>query len=324
MLVSASERPTPIADQTTWKDRRVLITGGTGFLGQRLTHRLVASQACVAITVCEHDSPDRIAALPRQVTRCTGDVRDLNQMSQAVRAVEPEIIFHLAAVGVNDPFIAEEAALEVNLHGTLNTLQAVRMSSADPTFRVRRIVVAGTSYEYGSDGRLDPGNVYAASKVAAWAFCRMHYRVHGTPVVIARPFNAYGPGQTGRALIPAAIRAALNGEDFPTTPGEQRRDFVHVDDIVDGFLAFATAPGIEGESLDLGTGRTTSVRAVVEQIYQLCKGSGKPKIGALPYRPGVVWELGADAKRTHRLTSWQARIGLPEGLKQTIKAFSTD
>ena len=170
---------------------------------------------------------------------------------------------------------------------------------------------------------LDPGNVYAASKVAAWAFCRMHYRAHGTPVVIARPFNVYGPGQTGRALIPAAIQAALNDEDFPTTPGEQRRDFVHVDDIVDGFMAVATAPDIEGESLDLGTGQTTSVRELVELIYALCKGRGKPKIGALPYRPGVVWELGADAERTRRLTNWQARIGLEEGLEHTIEAFAT-
>jgi nucleoside-diphosphate-sugar epimerase len=183
-------------------------------------------------------------------------------------------------------------------------------------------VVTGTSYEYGPGGKLDPGNVYAASKVAAWAFCRTHYRAYGVPVVIVRPFNVYGPGQLERALVPAAIRAALNGEDFPATPGEQRRDFVYVDDVMDGLLAAAVAPGIEGESLDLGTGQTTSVRELIERIFQLCEGRGKPKLGALPYRPGVVWELCADAERTYALTGWRAKTALEEGLRRTIEAFS--
>jgi nucleoside-diphosphate-sugar epimerase len=148
----------------------------------------------------------------------------------------------------------------------------------------------------------------------------MHYRAYGTPVVVARPFNAYGPGQDQRALIPSAIRAALIGEDFPITPGEQRRDFIFVTDVIDGLLEVATAHGIEGKSLDLGTGHATSVRDVVERVFSLCGGGGKPQVGALAYRPGVIWELVADADRTEQLTGWRAKIGLEEGLKATIKA----
>jgi UDP-glucose 4-epimerase len=321
--VSSSNHKAPVQEQQIWKDRRVLIIGGTGFLGQRLTSRLVEQQAAVAVTVFENDAPDVIARLPQQAHPYAGDVRDIDRISQIVRDVEPEIVYHLAAVGVNDPFIAEETALEVNVQGTLNTLRAVRLTGCDLSNPIMRIVVAGTSYEYGSNGSLDPGNVYAASKVAAWAFCRMHFRAYGTPVVIARPFNVYGPGQSARALVPAAIRAALGGEDFPATPGEQRRDFVHVDDIMDGLLAVAVAPGIEGDSLDLGTGQTTSVRELIELIFELCEGRGRPRLGALPYRPGVVWELCADAEQTYALTGWRAKTGLLEGLKHTIEAFST-
>jgi nucleoside-diphosphate-sugar epimerase len=118
------------------------------------------------------------------------------------------------------------------------------------------------------------------------------------------------------------MRAALSGQDFPTTPGEQRRDFVYVDDVIRGFLALATADGIEGESLDVGTGQATPVRAVVERIFALVEGSGRPQIGVLPYPPGLVWESVADARRTQQLTGWQAVTSLDEGLDMTLKAMS--
>jgi nucleoside-diphosphate-sugar epimerase len=272
--------------------------------------------ARVTVALCDDDDPARIAALPQEIDCRNGDVRFFGQMRQLIEQVAPGFVFHLAAVGVNDPFIAEETALQVNLYGTLNILQAVLQAGGG---QVKRVVVAGTSYEYGRSGQLDPGNIYAASKVAAWAFCRMYYRAYGMPVAVARPFNVYGPGQTLRALVPAAFQAALSGQNFPMTPGEQRRDFIYIDDVIDGFLAAAATAGIEGESLDLGTGQATAVRAVVERIFALCGGAGQPSIGALPYRPGVVWETVADADRTQRLTGWSATIGLVEGLELTIQ-----
>lgn len=306
----------------------MLVTGGTGFLGQHLTRRLVGLGARVAVALRDGAramlTHARAVALPLEVDCRDGDVRNYGQMRRLVEAVAPEIIFHLAAVGATAPFIAEEMALRVNLYGTLNLLRAVQRGQAGD---VKRVVVVGTSYEYGAGGALDPGNVYAASKVAAWAFCRMYYRAHGTPVVVARPFNVYGPGQDERALIPSAIRAALSSQDFPTTPGEQRRDFLYVSDLIEGFLALALTEGIEGESLDLGTGVATPVREVVERIFALVAELGatsavaRPQIGALPYRPGVVWELVADADRTAQLTGWRAQTELDRGLRSTIKSF---
>jgi nucleoside-diphosphate-sugar epimerase len=296
-----------------WTDRRVLVTGGTGFLGQHLTRRLVERGAKVTVTLCDSDGPEQIATLPQKVGRLDGDVRHEEQMQWVIETVAPDTVFHLAAVGVNDFFIAAEVALQVNLHGTLNLLRAVQRAG------VRRIVVAGTCYEYGEGSALDPGNVYAASKVAAWAFCRMHYRAFGTPVVVVRPFNVYGPGQDERALIPSAIRAALSGQDFPTTPGEQQRDFIYVDDLIEGFLCVALADGVEGQSLDLGTGQATAIREVARRIFDLVGVPERLQVGALPYRPGVVWELVADAARTTRLTGWRAQVGLEQGLRATIE-----
>jgi UDP-glucose 4-epimerase len=311
-----------------WTHRRVLVTGGTGFLGQHLTRRLVGLGAQTTVALRDDVESRKRVVLPKEVNLQCGDVRNYDQMYRLVEAVAPDIIFHLAAVGTNDPFIAEEKALQVNLHGTLNLLRAVQGSSTGRADRVRRIVVAGTCYEYGDGGRLDPGNVYAASKVGAWAFCRMYYRAHGTPVVVARPFNIYGPGQNERALIPSAIRAALSGRSFPMTRGEQQRDFLYIDDLVEGLIMLALAKGIEGESIDLGTGEATPVRDVVERIFTLVGEAGLtpvvawPQIGALPYRPGVIWELVANADRTARLTGWRAKTGLDKGLQITIKAMT--
>ena len=102
------------------------------------------------------------------------------------------------------------------------------------------------------------------------------------------------------------------------TPGEQERDFIYVDDVVEGMLAAAEAPGIEGQSLDLGTGRVSAVREVVERIWTMTRARGRMLLGALPYRVGEVMHLSADADRTARLTGWRARVGLEEGLRRTI------
>jgi UDP-glucose 4-epimerase len=304
-----------------WTDARVLITGGTGFLGRYLTRRLVNAGARVTLGLRDGAGPENRAPVPEEVILRDGDVRNYGQIYRLVAQSDPQYIFHLAAVGVTDPFVAEESALRVNVHGTLNLLRATRQAGQHQGCRV---IMAGTSYEYGEEGEIDPGNVYAASKVAAWAFCRMYYRAHGLPVIVARPFNVYGPGQDPRALIPSAIRAALEGQDFPTTPGEQLRDFVYVDDVIAGLLAIATVDGIDGHSLDLGTGRATAVREVVERVFALVNGQGFPRIGALPYRPGTIWKQVADARRTAAMTGWRAKAELERGLRSTIEAMRCD
>ena len=243
------------------------------------------------------------------------DVRAAAAVRAVVAEAAPQVVFHLAAAGVTDPGVDPALALAVNAGGTVRMLEALRERD------VWRVVLAGTCYEYGAretvEG-LDPFNAYAASKVAAWAFGRMYWRVHGLPIVTVRPFQVYGPGQIPHTLIPAAIRAALAGEDFPMTPGEQERDFIYVEDVVEGMLAAAQAPGIEGQSLDLGTGQAHTIRHVVERVWAITAAQAHILAGALPYRPAEVMRLTADADRTARLTGWRARVGLDDGLRRTI------
>jgi nucleoside-diphosphate-sugar epimerase len=278
--------------------RRVLVTGAAGFIGQRLVRALVNVGASVA-AISE--------------SRC--DVRDAEAVRDAVAEADPEDVFHLAAVGVADSHVDPALALAVSAGGTLNLLEALRERE------IHRVVLVGTCYEYGArettEG-LDPFNAYAASKVAAWAFGRMYWRVYGTPIVVVRPFQVYGPGQPLHTLVPAAVRAALLGDDFPMTAGEQARDFIYVDDVVDGMLAAAAASGLEGHSLDLGTVRVHTVRDAVARVWHLTNARWRMQPGALPYRPGEVMRLSADAERTAHLTGWRARVELADGLARTI------
>jgi UDP-glucose 4-epimerase len=297
----------------------VLVTGAGGFIGQRLVRRLVQAGARVWAGLAPDEAPERVAALSAQVERSVFDLRDPLAVLAAVDEVAPWVVLHLAAVGVTNPKVNPALALTVNAGGTVHLLEALKERD------VERVVLVGTCYEYGareSVEGLDPFNAYAASKVAAWAFGRMYWRVHGLPVVTVRPFQVYGPGQPAHTLVPAAIDAALAGRDFPMTPGEQERDFIFVEDVVAGILAAAEAPGIEGKSLDLGNGRVHSARQVVERIWAMTEAQGQVLPGALPYRTSVVMHSVADADRTARLTGWRATTTLEEGLRQTIQSYA--
>lgn len=307
-----------------WAGKRVLITGATGFIGRCLIRRLAEAGAEVWAGVYPGEPPERTADLPPQVEHVSLDVQDAQSVRRAVESAIPDLVFHLAAVGVTDPGVDPALALAVNAGGTVHLLEALRRRD------VQRVVLAGTCYEYGASQQLavngqqlvveglDPFNAYAASKVAAWAFGRMYWQAHGLPAVTVRPFQVYGPGQPAHTLIPAAIRAALTGENFQMTPGEQERDFIYVEDIVEGMLAAAQAPGIEGQSLDLGTGQVYTIREAVERIWTITEARGHILAGALSYRTGEVMRLVANADLTARLTSWRARVGLEEGLRRTI------
>ena len=161
-------------------------------------------------------------------------------------------------------------------------------------------------------------NHYAASKAAAWQICRMYALTQNWPVVGATIFQAYGPGQPGNNLIPAALAAAKAGRDFPMTAGSQQRDWIYVDDVIDGLMALLNKGLAVGSSVDLGSGRVTSIAEVVRQIYATVGGQGRPMIGALPSRPGEEQVQVADAKRTKVLIGWEANVDLEGGLRRII------
>lgn len=257
--------------------------------------------------------PPPLQAIRPQLHVVYADLRNFQLTSRAVAEAEPTHVIHLAAAGVTDPFLGLDTALRHNLTGTLNLSRAC----FEKRQGVQQLIVARTPGERTSM------NVYAASKAAAWNFCEMYGRTHHWPIHGAMVYQAYGPRQSRRNLVPAAITAALAGQDFPTTRGTQQRDWLFVGDLVAGLWAMLGATLAPAETVEFGSGTTASVAQVVTQIYELVGGGGRPLIGALPSRPGEEAIQQANTERTLAQINWRATTSLATGLAQTIHSYQT-
>lgn len=294
----------------------ILVTGATGFIGRHLVRCLVERGQAVTILVREaygmgEPLPQPLATLRPQLRAVYADLRNARLTVRAVEEAAPEQIVHLAAAGATDPFLPINDALRNNLQGTLNLVQAAFAK----TFATQQLIVARTP------GERNAMNVYAASKAAAWNFCQMYARTEEWPIHGAMIFQAYGPGQPEKTLIPSAFAAALAGDDFPMTSGEQERDWVYVQDVVDGLMAMIGCGLRPGTTVELGTGQATSVAEVVHQIYRLASCGGRPRPGALPDRPGETAVQTAGVEHTAALIGWRAKHSLSRGLQLVLDAL---
>lgn len=298
---------------------RILITGGTGFIGRHLVEALVKQERDELFLLVREKYglgeplPEPLAFYREKLQLVYADLRTFSLTVRAVQAAAPEIVVHLAAEGALDPFLPVETAVRHNVTGTLNLLRAC----FEKSFSTGRFIIARTP------GEIETINSYAASKAAAWQFCRMYAHTQQWPVVGAMIFQCYGAGQSSQALIPAALAAARAGRDFPMTGGAQTRDFIHVSDVASGLIALLRAEELPaGETVDLGSGEPTTIGTAVETIYKLVGQGGRPQLGVLPTRPGERPQPIADLAHTQALINWQPQLTLPEGLKQLLNTLA--
>ena len=163
-------------------------------------------------------------------------------------------------------------------------------------------------------------NTYATSKLAAWDFCTMYAQNNQWPIAGGMIYQCYGPRQSTKTLVSAAISRAMAHEDFPMTAGTQEKDWVYIDDVVHAFEAMVMADRLPlAETIHIGTGQSHSVAEVAQLIYNLAESHGRPLIGVLPNRPGEAAVQKAPITRTQQvLANWTPKTDLATGLKQTI------
>lgn len=251
-----------------------------------------------------------------------GDIRDYESVLQAAKDVD--VIFHLAAlVGIPYSYHSPRSYLQTNIEGTLNVLEAARRHETE------RLVCTSTSEVYGSalyvpideNHLLQGQSPYSATKIAADKITESYHRSFGLPVSIARPFNAYGPRQSSRAVIPTIITQALAQSSVKLGNLHTTRDFNFVSDTVEGFIAIAEAPAATGKTLNIGSGAETSIRELTEAIFDLIGTKCSVDIEEQRLRPEAseVDRLCADSSLLRQLTSWEPRVPLREGLAQTVE-----
>jgi NAD dependent epimerase/dehydratase len=307
--------------------RRVLVTGAGGFIGGHLTERLVTDGADVRALV-RYNSRDQHGSLDAldpdvkaHIDVRAGDLRDLESVQAAIAGVE--IVLHLGAqIAIPYSYVNPRDFFETNVLGTLNVAQAALAEG------VERVVQTSTSEVYGSaqtvpiteEHPLEAQSPYAASKIASDKLMDSFNRSHELGVVVLRPFNTFGPGQSARAVIPTIISQALAGGPVRIGSLDPRRDMTYVADTAAGFVAAATSPGVDGRTIQLGTGHDVSVGDILELIGELLGRELEVETDPARIRPArsEVQRLISSPALAGELLGWRPEIDLREGLGRTI------
>lgn len=310
-------------------DTLVLVTGADGFIGSHLTE-LLLSEGYRVRALSYYNSFNNWGWLEgihsdRLEVVC-GDVRDPGFCRHIARGVDT--IFHLAAlIAIPYSYVAPDSYVDTNVKGTLNICQAARDAN------VRRVIVTSTSEVYGTARYVpideahprQPQSPYSASKIGSDAIALSFHNAFELPVVVARPFNTYGPRQSARAIIPAIISQIAAGKSVikvgDLTP---TRDFNYVTDTARGFLALARAEGIEGREINIATGTEVTMRHTLELIAELMGRDVEYVTDAERLRPAgsEVFRLCGDNTLIESLTPWRPEVTLREGLSRTIEWFT--
>jgi CDP-glucose 4,6-dehydratase len=325
-----------------WLGKNVLITGINGFIGGNLARLLVASGASVygLMRNAKHDTLLYYEGLDERVTLIEGCLTDRDLLARIISEEQINAVFHLAAqveigVGITNPYLT----FETNIKGTYCLLEAVRQCPQT----VKSVVVASSDKAYGSypqsdmpykeDYPLRPRYPYDISKACADMIAQSYANeIYSLPVVVTRFCNIFGPGQLNfSALIPDSVRACLgHGSFVPRGNGQQVRDFIFVEDVVDLYLRIGEALGTDpaafrGQIYNAGTNTPRSVREVLEMIY-LHSGRAREFKEILAMMKGreTVGEIDCqymDFAKVNRDFGWAPRHSFEEGIAATIEWF---
>ena len=286
---------------------RVLVTGASGMIGRAVLDVLGTDTDVHAVS--RQPQPSRPGVTWWQV-----DLAEPGATTRLVQEVAPDIVIHLAGE------VRGERSIDV-VDSTLraNLVSSVELLETATRLRCRRVVMSGSLLEepVGSAQAIPP-SPYGASRWAASAYARMFHALFETPAVILRPSFAYGPGQERTKLVPHVITKLLSGESPELSSGERMLDLVFSMDVAEAYVAASTAGGVDGATIDIGVGRLTSVREVVETIVELLGPTpGTPAFGRVRVRP-LEQEIHVDPDVAAAALGWRARTPFVEGLRRTI------
>jgi NAD dependent epimerase/dehydratase len=316
------------------KNKRVLVTGADGFIGSHLTEALVAHGADVRAFVYYNSFNswgwlDTVEpATVSQLDIFAGDIRDSNGVREAMKGID--VVLHLAAlIAIPFSYHSPDSYVDTNVKGTLNVVQAAKDLGTE------RVVVTSTSEVFGTAQYVpidekhprQPQSPYSATKIGADAIAESFYRSFDVPVVIARPFNTYGPRQSARAIIPTIITQLMSGaEEIRLGSLTPTRDLNYVTDTARGFIELAECDAAVGRDVNMGSGREIAIGDLAELLISIIRPTATIASDEQRFRPekSEVERLLADSTLMTQLTGWTPAFTLEDGLRRTVEWFSDE
>lgn len=299
-------------------DKRVLVTGGTGFIGSHVAMRLEREGAVVGLLArnASRNLPSRGSF---QAIDC--DLRDAAATPQLIAEFRPEVILHFAAqADGREHFGQSHACLDTNLGGVINLLEGLRLCGSGTLVYGDSCKVYGNAdVPYRESTPTAPASSYAIAKVAGWQFCQLYQRLHGLRVVSVRPTLIFGPRQKFN-LVSCVVDCVMKGKDaINLDGGRQTRDPLYIDDAVEAWTAVVRRHrALSGRVINIGGGMEIAVADIARTILELM-GADIPIVEAPEQaRPTEMWRSYCDNAEAEQALAWRPKVDLREGLRRTI------
>jgi len=306
------------------ENKRILVTGGTGFIGSRLVEKLVSLNADVSVLTRKDSNLWRLDQVRDKISIHQVDFLNPSDLKETLEKLNPEVVFHtLADIRVKrDPELLSHM-IENNFQTTLNLIGGLNKE------KLELFINFGTCEEYG-DGKVPfeetfkeiPSSPYSLSKVLGTYLSAYLAKIEDFPIVTVRPFLTYGPKQINNQLMPFMIRSMIKGEKVNSGKMEQTRDFIHVDDVVSALVKIPGSEIKKGEIMNICSGKETEIKTVVKKICELTGRSFEEYIDtSAPYRIGEMMNFYGSNKKAMEILNWAPEISFDVGLKETIEWY---
>ena len=303
---------------------KALITGASGFVGSNLTRKLIQDNYDIHILTQPSFDNWRIKDLLPKLNNYSVDLSEAEKLKELIKQIKPDVIFHLAAVGVfGGVSPSEEKLINVNFLGTVNLINACN----DIDYKC--FINTGSSSEYGPKDKpmketdiCEPINTYGISKLAALLYGKFIAQTKNKPIIGLRLFSPFGPFDDAQRLIPSVIIGTLQNEKILLSNPKGVRDFIFIEDIVNAYLkCINLASQFKGEIFNLGSGKESSVSEVVEAVGQITNTKSEIQWRKIPPRPWDTPHWQADINKISDCLKWKPKYSLKQGLEETIKWF---
>jgi len=299
------------------RHNQLLVVGSAGFIGQHVVKK--ALKHGFNITALSKNDCSAIDKLDG-VTYLSADIRNKESLMARLEGKVFDYVINLGGYVDHANYSnGGSEVYDVHFNGVRNLVDCTDKS------KIKGFVQIGSSDEYGNNSapqsetqREAPISPYSCAKVASTYFLQTLYKTEKFPAVILRPFLVYGPGQGEERFIPQVIKGCMNNQKFPTSKGEQLRDFCFIDDFVQAIFLALNNDNAYGEVINIASGKPISIRKVINNIQNII-GSGYPEFGKVDYRNNENMELVANILKANKILGWHPKTSLETGLRKTIE-----